>query len=291
MRAPGLRLLSALLIAAFVVAGLRVGTAWAQGGAPPDLVRLKNGGMVRGTIVELVPGKEVTLVDVAGQTRKLPMSDVSYAGPAAGEPTAAPAVPAPTPTAAPAPPLMEAPPTGVRLLATEPNLTFHVLSGSSQGVGMGMAGSRPVVVGFEANHYDRLCTAPCTAALAPGSYTLALSQPDGALVAAPALTINGHEQLTGTYTSHTGARVGVFLASIAVMGLGALVGFSGKKNVCSSRNFGVDDPWTGQPIVVTDCENQYPYAGLGVGIFTAGMLGILVPLFIPDTATIVRTGP
>src|SRR5688500_7843319 len=48
-----------------------------------DVVRLKNGGLVRGTIVELLPGESVTITTALGKTREFAMSEVSYAGPAA----------------------------------------------------------------------------------------------------------------------------------------------------------------------------------------------------------------
>src|SRR5688572_477116 len=68
----------------------------------PDVVRLKNGGLLRGTISELVPGQTVTIVTASGKTRELPMAEVDYAGPADKDPQvgAGPAVP--TATAAPA---------------------------------------------------------------------------------------------------------------------------------------------------------------------------------------------
>lgn len=47
----------------------------------PDIVRLKTGGLIRGTISELVPGDYVMVVTVAGHTRTLAMADVEYAGP------------------------------------------------------------------------------------------------------------------------------------------------------------------------------------------------------------------
>src|SRR5688572_540615 len=54
----------------------------AADGTPPDIVRLRNGGMLRGTIVELKPGETVEILLLNGETRKIPMADVEYAGPA-----------------------------------------------------------------------------------------------------------------------------------------------------------------------------------------------------------------
>ena len=68
--------------------------------AAPDIVRLKNGGLLRGKISELVPGGTVTIVTITGSTRVLNMSDVAYAGPTAQDLQA----PAGPPGAAPLPP-------------------------------------------------------------------------------------------------------------------------------------------------------------------------------------------
>src|SRR4051812_43719691 len=46
----------------------------------PDIVRLKDGGMVRGVIDEKVPGEYVVITTPSGSSRRFPWSDVSYAG-------------------------------------------------------------------------------------------------------------------------------------------------------------------------------------------------------------------
>jgi hypothetical protein len=64
----------------------------------PDVVRLKNGGLLRGTISELVPGDFVSIVLITGESRKVPYADVQYAG-SSSDPANASAV-APSPAAA-----------------------------------------------------------------------------------------------------------------------------------------------------------------------------------------------
>src|SRR6188768_1348287 len=57
----------------------------------PDVVRLKNGGILRGTISELVPGDYVSIVLITGEPRRVLYADVQFAGPAneaAGAPVA-----------------------------------------------------------------------------------------------------------------------------------------------------------------------------------------------------------
>ncbi|MCS6900897.1 MAG: hypothetical protein RMJ98_15035 [Myxococcales bacterium] len=88
---------------------LAVGWIGAQP-APEQTVWLKNGGFVRGTLVELVPGEHVTVQLVTGEIRKIPAREIdrmhtSAASPMA-QPSAAPSslasaplpVPVPTPT-------------------------------------------------------------------------------------------------------------------------------------------------------------------------------------------------
>lgn len=50
-------------------------------GPPTDVVRLKNGGMVRGSIIELAPSSFVVVELKNGETRRFEMSEVEYAGP------------------------------------------------------------------------------------------------------------------------------------------------------------------------------------------------------------------
>lgn len=68
-----------------------------------DVVRLRNGGVLRGTIAELIPGDRVVIVTAAGDRRELPMSEVTYAGPVDGSPTVAPPLRRRTPRGRPRP--------------------------------------------------------------------------------------------------------------------------------------------------------------------------------------------
>jgi hypothetical protein len=54
---------------------------------PPDLVLKRDGSMLRGTIIEKVAGQYVSIQLVDGQTRRVPMSEVRYAGIANQAPT------------------------------------------------------------------------------------------------------------------------------------------------------------------------------------------------------------
>lgn len=50
--------------------------------APPDVVRLRDGGMLRGTIAEHEPESHVSIVLPTGEVRRVPASEVLWAGPA-----------------------------------------------------------------------------------------------------------------------------------------------------------------------------------------------------------------
>jgi hypothetical protein len=83
---------------------------------PPDVVRLRSGAMVRGTILESDPGGETVLRAHDRQIRRYPSSEVEYAGPADRVPGPV-APPSSTPPSAP----YAVPPPGVRPVPpTEP---------------------------------------------------------------------------------------------------------------------------------------------------------------------------
>src|SRR5690349_22140073 len=118
---PTLRQLAAVpvlcgsLLAAFPT------TAQAQSAAADpsltDAVELKNGGYLRGLIVEVDPASHLTMRLPDGQVRRIPIAEVASAdhggkpinlgaapSPPAPTPSAVPAAPAPTPAATPAAP-------------------------------------------------------------------------------------------------------------------------------------------------------------------------------------------
>lgn len=214
---------AALLVSSFTSA------AWAEDpkeaptatapAAATDVVRLKSGGLLRGTISELVPGDTVTIVTVSGQTRAFPMAEVEYAGPASEAPTKA-APPAEVPPAeAPRPESKNKPYVTVHaaeahlhLESTPPGLTFHRQSGSATAITYGKYG------GFtEAESYERLCTAPCDITLPAGTETLAVSRSGRTpVVAGPVTFPAGNSRLNGTLQSRLGLRIaGYVIAGVS----------------------------------------------------------------------------
>jgi hypothetical protein len=187
---------------------------------------LKNGGMLRGTISEMAPNDYVVIVTVTGESKRLAMSDVQYAGPAAEQPRSY-----PEPEAAPAPPAKPAPKrvdddddvkpeitlhaeeARLKLTSDPPGQTFHkrtssavVTSGSARAEGQG---------------YREICTTPCEVSIGAGTYTFGVSSPGESPVASEPVTVPaGHSELHASYNDKSGVRT----AGTVILTAGALVG-------------------------------------------------------------------
>jgi hypothetical protein len=125
--------------------------------APPDVVLLENGGMVRGTVSEKVPGDYVVIQLVDGDTRKFSMDEVSYAGPEEGAPKRVKKAPADQASAEKAAATVE-----VRTDAegvTVAEITDRMTASAGNVVAVAEA-------------WKDLCTAPCKLELAPGMHEL-----------------------------------------------------------------------------------------------------------------------
>jgi hypothetical protein len=173
---------------------------------PPDIVRLKDGGMVRGTIIELVPNGSVKIQLPDGQTRTFAMADAAYAGPASREAHTGGGSASSTvePYAT-----IHAQNAKLTLQGEQPNLTFHMETSSAQ---LATGG------GIRALGFSRLCTAPCSVEVPSGTQRFALSRPDGDVVRADAdLVVEGQETIRGGIVDRHGVRLaGILLLSIGV---------------------------------------------------------------------------
>lgn len=188
--------------------------ALATPGAAPDIVRLKTGGMVRGTIAELDPNGTVVIVTIKGDTRTFDMKEVSYAGPAQQE-VALPATAKATPPANEATSKPDERTEPIRFTAEgkEKLVTLHMRIATS-----GSALGSP----FSVDEYSQVCSAPCDARMRPDMYKLALSAKNGSPVAVEApIRISGPTELHGRYESYAVTRqVGwLTLALSAVAGI------------------------------------------------------------------------
>ncbi len=235
---------------------------------PPDIVKLKNGSLYRGAIMELVAGDHVDVRLPSGETKRFPMGDVDYAGPASGAPgttpapSGLPAPPAPTPARSTPSPLVtiEGKAARVHFEAKTSETDFHIRTQDVEleggGFGWGMRGG---LYGFasssEGHGYARICVAPCDATLPVGKYRLALSQEGKKPVEADgAVEIPGPSTVYGTYVSNRATRTAgwVILGVSVAAGLGLMIagaahqdcqpvgsGFGSSTSACTS------DPDTG----------------------------------------------
>jgi hypothetical protein len=246
----------------------------------PDVVMLKSGGMVRGTISEMDPQGEVVIQAVTGDVRRFQMSEVEYAGPASRMPQAqtgaaeqpvAPVNTEESKSSSETKPLIqvkagEAP---LSLAANRPNVTFHLRTASAtfQGTGTGWSsggGTSTVSVAGTTAGYTVVCTAPCEATLPTGSHRMALSLDGGGPVEdEEAVILNGPATVVGNYKSRKGTRtVGL------VLGIGGLA--------------------AGTLLIVTadPSSEDRSRLWLGLGVMGASTLAWVVLGFLPDAAEI-----
>ena len=203
---------------------------------PPDVVQLVNGGMVRGTIVENLPGDHVTIQLTTGELRTFPSAEVTSAGPAV---QAQEVIPPPPGTSVPTPlgrPTIAQPgpvpsygaPTGptvrVHVEGTSPDLTLQQVTGTGTAIVSTGRSFATVMV----DNFAPLCTAPCDVDLPARTYVLGVSQAQG-----PArrgdhnlFTIDGDMSLELEYASREGARVAGWIVFIggALVGAGLMLG-------------------------------------------------------------------
>jgi hypothetical protein len=132
----------------------------------PDLVRLNDGKMVRGLIVELVPEDYVIVQTATGELQRYAMADVDYAGPASSAPPPrAKAIGSAGPATGPSHDASQGS-LRIRVTSDRPGLTLHRRTGGAYGRQYGLHGNRSYVI----RSYGRLCTAPCEFDIDPGVY-------------------------------------------------------------------------------------------------------------------------
>lgn len=138
----------------------------------PDLVRLRDGGLLRGTIAELAAGDHVTIVLLTGETRRVAAADFTFAGPVEEAPRIAGTPPTPEIPAAPAidsaPPPMPTDAASARAGTGGASVRFR-----------GARGARVVVdAASETNGAGQLspvCTTPCALVMPVGAYYVGLT--------------------------------------------------------------------------------------------------------------------
>ncbi len=191
-------------------------TSFARAEVAPDVVRLKDGSVLRGAISEVNPSF-VVIVTVAGETRRIPAAQVAYAGPLEDKGA----------RRGGARPMVEVTNESipVKITSAQPDVTLHVRVSSStattfgSGVGVGTGGFMSVGGGSgvtSGRGYQRVCSAPCDANVARGKYTLALSRGNGTPVEAEELVaIDGPSTMEVKYSSYAGLRAAGTVVTVA----------------------------------------------------------------------------
>lgn len=191
---------------------------------PPDIIRLKDGGFMRGTISELVPGQYVVVTLPNGESRRIEMDKVEYAGP---DPGAQGGVAGEEEPGGPrtAPPRTKPQPAGLRLHLTSPDkdARFYLPVGTRIGRTQGNAlqGDRKVRI----NEYRELCKAPCDVVLDPGTYALAMTtdDDDDPVRADNEIELVKPMNVEGVYTSYTGVRAAGYVISLGGLIAGVIL--------------------------------------------------------------------
>jgi hypothetical protein len=176
--------------------------------AAQDVVMLKNGGILRGTISELIPDDTVTILTVSGATRQISMAQVRYAGPREQ-----------------APPLEESSDEAAPAKPAKPNeRRAYSASGEDVPISFVTREKGDITLYIKTQGYTRVCTAPCEAFLPPGAQQLALAiGTQGPVPLADLTHLGGRSQLVGSYESHKEARRMGWSLFGASLGIGALV--------------------------------------------------------------------
>ncbi|MGC4066714.1 MAG: hypothetical protein QM784_19175 [Polyangiaceae bacterium] len=179
-----------------------------------NVVYKKDGTIMRGTIIERVPNGSVEIMLPNGQSRKIDMKDVEYAGPVSETPAAKAQAEAKAAGEGDANAKEggegakegakdddDAGRIPVRLTTTTPKTTILVEAASASY--LSAAGTR---VGFSA--YAPVCEAPCDRAVIPGTYKLALARDEEELLQAstPVTIADKPVEVEGKITSRAGIR-------------------------------------------------------------------------------------
>lgn len=203
-----------------LVLGLLCAPSFAQAASPPDVVRLDDGGLLRGTIVELDPNGSVTIQLVTGEVRTIPMSEVTYAGEASGSQAGA---------AEPGGVLASGvsaagPAVKVRVRSDLSNLTLHRYSGSAQNQLLGGNAQNGSLFGrSRSQFYEPICVAPCSFDGRVGTTRLGLELDQRGAVEADPIEITGAGVLEARYKDRRGTRIAGGVIGVTGLVVGAVM--------------------------------------------------------------------
>jgi hypothetical protein len=216
---------------------------------PPDIIRLKNGGFVRGTIGELIPSESVSIVTTTGETKRYAMVDVGYAGPERDAPaiqgTETATTPSPSVVEPPKQPTVSA--TARPVTATSKEVTVTFSSTPDGATFYRKANATTTLIGpntFERMNQSVICTAPCASKLPIGTHALSMSYRDSPPLAGESVRISENgANVHGTYISRANTRLAglITLATGFVTGAAvSYIGFSRTRKECST-DFGCSE--------------------------------------------------
>lgn len=173
----------------------------------PDIVRLRSGGFVRGTVTELIPGSHVVVVTSDGTSHRFEEAEVEFAGPApvtVAPATVAPVAPQPV-AAVPVMPPPAAAPTSTFSTEDEALTLFHLGGGG----------------------YAPICELPCALTLETGPHSFGVSRAGGRMLPVEErFQVTGPSQFLVRWHGRGGVRAGgwVLLVAGALTGLGMVLG-------------------------------------------------------------------
>jgi hypothetical protein len=216
-----------------------------------DIVKLTNGGFIRGVIFESVPGGLVKLRTTEGTIREFSASEYTYAGPFEA--------PAPPPPNTTAPPSSKGRKIKLTLMSSEQGSSFQIQNSIST--------SGSLAVG----HYETLCTAPCSVELPPGALRLRLTTLDDRSVDLDPVMIEKDSTLGARYISRSSTRTAGWIAGT----VGILAGFG-------LMLYEEDEPGG-------CCDVNHPYVGTGLLVLLATCVAVPIMLARQDRVETIVT--
>ncbi|MGF1466863.1 MAG: hypothetical protein ACFCGT_12085 [Sandaracinaceae bacterium] len=198
----------------------------------PDVVVLRDGGMLRGTIVESVPGERVTILLPTGESRIVSWSRVTFAGPEDERPQVdrdlAPPLADPPAVTLPPPVLHGVAPRqgrGPRIpIVVESRQRYVELWAEVGAIPQTGVGHRLRETVDEVA-FERVCSVPCGLGLTVGTYRLALTRLRQ-VVPAPPIDLEAGGTLDVWYRDRRGVRaLGWVLGPVGMSGGVVMLGY------------------------------------------------------------------
>lgn len=199
----------------------------------PDVVLLRDGGMIRGTIVRSVPGRGVVIQTVTGDVERIGWDRIRYSGVASGAPFDSDAddfddfgADAPRRAAAVAAPRTAPGEVVIEFRSDQSEVFLYRFGGTTHAEASGFGVPN---ISAHATHHVLTCGAPCTLTLRTGPNRLALGLGESRPLSAGIVNIPTEGTLYGSYVDNGGLRTGgwmliIFgLVGIAAGGLPAIM--------------------------------------------------------------------